>query len=190
MSDSENIFILKKSNEDDPLPNVLNPIKQTVKKSHKKVENISNLDAAGLSDFCLKLALDESVSSPNTVMVTDKSYATLAVGFPELEFSPNEIFAWPKSQRTKRPTNFQPNIEKFLDPSRNIVFLRDSCQIVKPVSPKDLPPEFTNDNHGLASPGNIAAYLEVVDLADSKLRWIKFNSLTKLLQNFIVTPFA
>ena len=65
--------------------------------------------------------------------------------------------------------------KKFLDPSRNIIFLRDSCQIVRPVSAKDLPPEFTRDNHGLTSPGNVAAYLEVVDLADSKLRYI-FNS--------------
>jgi len=28
-----------------------------------------------------------------------------------------------------------------------------------------------NDNYGLSSPGNVAAYLEVVDLAASKLRF-------------------
>jgi hypothetical protein len=35
--------------------------------------------------------LKEAVSSPNTLMVNDKSYATLVLGFPELEFSPNEV---------------------------------------------------------------------------------------------------
>ena len=103
-------------------------------------------------------------------MVNEKSYATLLLGFPELEFSPSEVYAWPKPQRPKHPTQTQPGGQKFLDPSRNIVFLRDSCQIVRPVSPRDLAPEFTSDNFGLASPGNIAAFLEVVDLADSKLR--------------------
>ena len=65
---------------------------QNVKRGHKKVDGISQLDSKGLSDFCLKMALGEKVSSPNTVMVTDKSYATLAVGFPELEFRFNMIF--------------------------------------------------------------------------------------------------
>ncbi len=85
-------------------------------------------------------------------------------------FSPNEIYAWPKPYRSKEPMSTQPGSQKYVDPSRNIVFLRDSCQIVKPVSPRDLPAEFTKDNFGLASPGNVAAFLEVVDLADSKLR--------------------
>ena len=28
---------------------------------------------------------------------SDASYASLVVGFPELEFSSNEVYAWPKS---------------------------------------------------------------------------------------------
>ena len=117
------------------------------------------------------MALKETVSTPNTLLANEKSYATIVLGFPELEFSPNEVYSWPKSHRPqKHPTTTHPGGPKFTDPSRNIIFLRDSCQVVKPVSPRDLPAEFTKDNFGLASPGNVAAFLEVVDLADSKLR--------------------
>ena len=40
--------------------------------------------------------MNESISSPNTLFTTPNSYATLAMGFPELEFSANEVFAWLK----------------------------------------------------------------------------------------------
>ena len=29
---------------------------------------------------------------------SDANYASLVVGFPELEFSSNEVYAWPKSE--------------------------------------------------------------------------------------------
>ena len=60
--------------------------------------------------------------------------------------------------------------KKYLDRGRNTVFLKNSCQIVRPVAPNSIPPEFSRGNYGLASPGNIAAYLEVVDLMGAKLR--------------------
>jgi hypothetical protein len=115
------------------------PVKQTLKRGHKRVDDIAGLDASGLSDYGLKRALSEAVSSPNTLLTTDKSFATLVVGFPELEFSPNEVYSWPKAHhRPKPPTSASFGGPKFLDGSRNIVFLRDSCQIVRPVSPRDL----------------------------------------------------
>ena len=46
------------------------------------MEMISHLNAVGLSDFGLKMALNESVTSPNTILTTDKSFATIAMGFP------------------------------------------------------------------------------------------------------------
>ena len=32
-----------------------------------------------------------------TQFASDANYASLVVGFPELEFSSNEVYAWPKS---------------------------------------------------------------------------------------------
>jgi len=54
-----------------------------------------------------------------------------------LEFSPNEVYSWNRTASKVAPlTNSQAGAEKYADLSRNIVFLRESCQIVKPVSPR------------------------------------------------------
>ena len=39
------------------------------------------------------MALKETVSTPNTLLANEKSYATIVLGFPELEFSPNEVYS-------------------------------------------------------------------------------------------------
>ena len=54
---SENAFVLKKSDETDAIPTEITPIKQDMKFGSNKIEDISNLDPTGLSDFCLKMAL-------------------------------------------------------------------------------------------------------------------------------------
>jgi hypothetical protein len=54
------------------------------------------LDPRGLSDFGLRLTLGESISTPNTLFASPATYACLAMGFPQLEFSANEILAWPR----------------------------------------------------------------------------------------------
>ena len=58
------------------------------------------------------------------------------------------------------------------DPGRNTVILKDSCQIVTPVSSNDVSKSVKDRNYGLSSPGNIQSYLEVVDLMSSRLRYV------------------
>ena len=60
------------------------------------------------------MVLGETVSSPNTLLCTENTYATLVMGFPELEYSGNEVIAWPRifdKQANKSDTHQQ----KFVD---------------------------------------------------------------------------
>ena len=59
--------------------------------------------------------------------------------------------------------------KKYEDPSKNMVFLRESCQIIRPVTYSEMPSECKKQMQG---PNNITAYLEVVDILDQKLRYI------------------
>ena len=67
---------------------------------------------------------------------------------------------------------FKFHISFFKYLGRNVIFLKDSCQIITPVSPKELPKNAKESNYGLSVPGNITAYLQVVDLMSSRLRYI------------------
>ena len=54
---------------------------------------------------------------------------------------------------------------------KNTIFLRESCQIVQPLAPDQIPVEAKENNYGLSNPGSIQAYLQVVDLMADKLRY-------------------
>ena len=95
--DKEKIFLLRKESNDEPIPTLLNPISQSpISYQNEFITQIDQLSKEGITDFGLKLVMNESIQSPNTLFTTPNSYATLAMGFPELEFSANEVFAWLK----------------------------------------------------------------------------------------------
>ena len=77
------MFLLRKESEDEPIPNLLNPIVQSYDSSaagngkQQQTNSVSAINKEGLSDFGLKFVLKESVSSPNTLCTTPDSYATL-----------------------------------------------------------------------------------------------------------------
>lgn len=97
---SSMLYMLRKDSESDPLPTTLAPIAQT---GGADIQHIVSLARdGGLSDFGLRMALEEEISSPNTLMVTKDSYAMVVMGFPELEFSPNEVYSWPKSAHAQK----------------------------------------------------------------------------------------
>ena len=50
-----------------------------------------------------------------------------------------------------------------------------SCQIVQPLAPDQIPVEAKENNYGLSNPGNIQAYLQVVDLMADKLRYASIS---------------
>jgi hypothetical protein len=68
-------------------------------------EPILALDSRGLSDFGLRLTLGAAISTPNTMFTSPAAYACLAMGFPQLEFSANEVLAW---RRPPQPASSRP----------------------------------------------------------------------------------
>ena len=58
---------------------------------------------------------------------------------------------------------------------KNTIFLRESCQIVQPLAPDQIPVEAKENNYGLSNPGSIQAYLQVVDLMADKLRYASIS---------------
>jgi len=152
---------------EDPLPSVLHPITATTEET-----DVMALDKRGLSDFGLRIAMRESTSSPNTLFTSPSNYATLALGFPELEFSAAEVVGWP---RKSLPTvggaapSRSAASQRYSEPGRDVVFLRDSCQLVRPIATKDVPRAGVGDH---VATGTCVAFLEVVDLMAGMARYI------------------
>jgi len=152
---------------EDPLPSVLHPITATTEET-----DVMALDKRGLSDFGLRIAMRESTSSPNTLFTSPSNYATLALGFPELEFSAAEVVGWP---RQSLPTvggaapSRSAASQRYSEPGRDVIFLRDSCQVVRPIATKDVPRAGVGDH---VATGTCVAFLEVVDLMAGMARYI------------------
>ena len=124
-------------------------------------------------------ALKATTSTPNTLLSSRDHYAALVMGFPELEFSPSEVLVWPRAEplqsRGEQRSAYSAVSalhKKYEDPSKNMVMLRESCQVVRPVSYSELPEASKKQLQG---PSNITAYLEVVDLMDQKLRLVHIS---------------
>jgi len=174
LSGEEGLFLM--DGEGESLPSQIKPISQDA--GVKEILKVAN---DGLSDFGLKIALGETVSSPNTLMVAGGAHAAVAVGFPDLEFSKSEVHAWP-AEDGDRGSNVSDGkysnqstyaaVQRYADPSRNYVFLRNSCQVVRPLPAKDVDAKYSKNNYGLANPGFIEHYLEVTDLMAGKLRYV------------------
>ncbi len=102
------LYLLRKESSSDRLPSVLTPVLQQPNTA-SLTDPILALDPRGLSDFGLRLTLGESISTPNTLFSSPAAYACLAMGFPQLEFSANEVIAWPRppvapaAQRPRQP---------------------------------------------------------------------------------------
>merc|ERR1719507_393635 len=116
--DNEGVYLLKKDKDSDPMPSVFVPIRGS--KSGGGINSLA-MDG-GLSGVGLRAVLGEAVDAPNTLFASDANYASLVVGFPELEFSSNEVYAWPKSEEpvkpdeTSRPALNAPYVaKKYLD---------------------------------------------------------------------------
>lgn len=147
-----NKYILKKSTYSSPCPNILLKVEESSKHNFK-IDSFLNCTNSSLNSNLLSAALKQKIDSPNRLLVSDNTYANIAVGFPDLD-SFNELYSWP---RAKSSNNFTPTISM------------DNGQIVKVVTPQEVPDEVfpkTGQNYG------IARYLEIVDIVNHKLRYI------------------
>jgi hypothetical protein len=104
------LYLLRKESASERLPSVLIPVlQQPANNTALTTDPILALDPRGLSDFGLRLTLGEAISTPNTLFSSPAAYACLAMGFPQLEFSANEVIAWPRppmaaaQQRPRQP---------------------------------------------------------------------------------------
>ena len=64
-------------------------------------EHIDHIDIGFFKENTILSLLDKpaiSVLCNFLQFASDANYASLVVGFPELEFSSNEVYAWPKSE--------------------------------------------------------------------------------------------
>ena len=102
---SPSMYLLKRDSEDDPIPTMLSPIRQNYEMEGLRIDGIDAVENKGLSDMGLKCVLKETVSSPNTLASGSDSYATLLMGFPELEYSANEVYVWPRSKSSNNSSN-------------------------------------------------------------------------------------
>ncbi|XP_053996012.1 von Willebrand factor A domain-containing protein 8 isoform X1 [Hylaeus anthracinus] len=145
-------YILTKSSESSPCPNVLQAVRES-NDSHLKSGSFLSCSKNDLSASVLGAALEQKIDSPNRLVVTDNTYASIAVGFPDLD-STNELHIWPRTQRSR---SFTPPI------------VTEGGQVIRTIVPEEVPDGvFPNDARHLG----VAGYLEIVDTVNHKLRFI------------------
>ena len=155
---NQNKYILKKSVESSPCPNILQQVEES---SKNNFENDLFLSCTGsnLNSNLLSAALKQKIDSPNRLLVSNNTYATIAVGFPDLD-SFNELHTWPRPKQSRS--------------SAPPVFM-DNGQIIRTVTAREVPNDIlpnTGANLG------VVGYIEIVDIVNQKLRYIPVPELS------------
>jgi hypothetical protein len=146
--------VLSKDIHTDPCPSLLQPIEDTCNTS--SLGYIIACDSESLPFDMLSEALSQKLSAPNRIVCTDHTYAAVAVGFPELDKTANEIYVWPRQ-------------DKYSGSSGTAIILRDCGQVVRPVSSSQVPKELIS-SEGVQPV--VSGYLEITDLVNHKLRYL------------------
>lgn len=149
-------YVLTKANPSDPCPSILNSIEDTY--NTNSLGYIISCDSENLPFDILSDALGQKLSAPNRVICTDDTYAAIAVGFPELDRTTNELYAWPRQEKQQKQGG-----------SENNVILRDCGQIIHAVTSKQVPREALTRGKGHVP---ASGYLEIVDILNHKIRYL------------------
>lgn len=147
-----NKYILRKPADSAPCPNILFEIKESTKHDFK-INSFLSCTNSSLNSNVLSAALKEKIDSPNRLLATNNTYASIAVGFPDLD-SFNEFHFWP---RPKRNRSFIPPI------------CMENGQIIRTIMPNEVPDDVFPDAE---SKSGIVGYLEIVDVVNHKIRYI------------------
>ncbi|XP_021936474.1 von Willebrand factor A domain-containing protein 8 isoform X2 [Zootermopsis nevadensis] len=146
-------YVLSKVSPTDPCPSMLQPIGDTCSNS---LGYIVTCDSENLPFDMLSDALGQKLSAPNRILCTDNTYAAVAVGFPELDQTENELYVWPRPAKHRgRPYT--------------AIILRDCGQVVCPVSSAQVPKELISSDK--IQPA-VSGYLEITDIVNQKLRYL------------------
>ncbi|XP_069677328.1 von Willebrand factor A domain-containing protein 8 isoform X2 [Periplaneta americana] len=147
-------YVLSKANLADPCPSLLQLVDDTCDSA--SLGYIVACDSENLSPDTLSSCLSQKLSAPSRVLSTDHSYAALAVGFPELDRTANELYVWPRQDRRR--------------PDHDVAIILGECgQIVRPVTAVQVPKEVVSQDQTLPT---VSGYLEIVDLISHKLRYL------------------
>lgn len=149
---SKNKYILTKSSDQDPCPNILRELNES-NSAYLKAGSVLSCGPSSLSEANLSEALQQKINSPNRVIVTDNTYAGIVIGFPDLDGS-NDLHFWPRKGRTR----------SFMTP---IVTQRG--QVIRTASSDQVPDEICPKDKRHVG---ISGYLEIVDTVYHKLRYI------------------
>lgn len=149
---SKNKYVLVKSTDQDPCPNVLRELDES-NSTDLKTGRVLNCGRDSLHKAELSEALQQKVDCPNRLLVTDNTYAGIALGFPDLD-STSELHFWPRKARTR----------SFITP-----IVTQNGQVIRTISPDQVPEEVQPRGTKLAG---ISGYLEIVDTVNHKLRYI------------------
>lgn len=71
----------------------------------------------------LSRMLGEKISAPSRLLLTDDSFATVAVGFPDLDKSTNDLYCWFRQEPRRRSLNLM----------GKSVILNGSSQVMKEI---------------------------------------------------------
>ncbi|KAG5321336.1 VWA8 protein, partial [Acromyrmex heyeri] len=149
---SKNKYILTKSSDSDPCPNVLRELDES-NSVDLKTGSVLNCGNSSLSKTELSKALQQKIDCPNRLLVTNNTYAGIVTGFPDLDSS-NELHFWPRRGRTR----------SFITP-----IITQNGQVIRTISPSQVPDEvYPKDTKHMG----ISGYLEIVDTVNHKLRYI------------------
>jgi hypothetical protein len=146
--------VLSKHLPTDPCPSLLQPVEDSCNTS--LLGYIIACDSESLPFDMLSEALGQKLSAPNRILCTDNTYAAVAIGFPDLDQTANEIYIWPR--QVKHPGS-----------SGTAIILRDCGQVVRPVSSSQVPKELISSER--VQPA-VSSYLEITDLVNHKLRYL------------------
>ncbi|XP_014598623.1 PREDICTED: von Willebrand factor A domain-containing protein 8 isoform X1 [Polistes canadensis] len=157
---SKNKYILGKSVESQPCPNVLREIQESNSNFLKKSSFLSCAQE-NLHPNILSEALQQKIDSPNRLLVTNNIYAGIVTGFPELD-SDNELHYWPRKRR----------LNIFTAP-----IVTNDGQVIRTISTEQVPEEvFPSDKKHIG----ISGYLEVVNTVNRKVRYIPIPELVRV----------
>lgn len=149
---SRNTYILQKASDDAPCPNILKTM-ESVPVGDSNIGVLTGSGGNNLTDSLLSAALDQKISSPNRLLASDLTYASLVVGFPELDGS-NEVHVWPRreSVRTSRPP-----------------IITENGQVIRTIPPSKVPADALSvDERKLRFSG----FLEIVDPVTHTVRYL------------------
>ncbi|KAK7868613.1 hypothetical protein R5R35_008422 [Gryllus longicercus] len=150
-------YLLAKADPSEPIPRVLQPIEERTDTTLLK--SIFGCGNTQLPSPVLSQAVNQKIEAPNRIFSSRLSSAVIAVGFPDLELSGNQLYLWPRVKDMSST-----------DSMEKTIVLPDSGTIIRPINTTSLPEKILEEDREIHH--TVAGYLEITDIINRKLRYI------------------